>query len=118
VSVNTFFSNVTFLNGTVADVTVAKDTNVVFCRQNWYSQDGFSFPALPNVLQGQGLRWMSESQEKLCQLFGWTSVVVLVFFVLILFGASLTRFIVGLFRGTYKVRHQSTDALMEESFEV
>jgi hypothetical protein len=116
--VDTFFYDVTFLNGTVADVAVAKDTNVVFCRQSWYSQDGFSFPAVPSVLQSQGLRWMTESQETLCRLYGWSSVVVLIFFVLILFGGSLTGFIVGLFRGTYQVRHHSSDALMEKRFEV
>ena len=52
---------------------------------------------------------MTDSQEKLCLLYGWSSLVILVFFVLLVFGGSLVRVTIGIFRGTYKVRLDKLD---------
>ena len=99
------YSNVNFRNGTVANVTNVAEAAVVFCSQSWYSRNGtFRFPAIPTNMQSDDLRWMTDSQEKLCWLYGLSSLVILVFFALLVFGGSLVRVTIGLFRGTYKVR--------------
>jgi len=102
ISVNTDFTNVRFLNNTFGGVSVTS-TSVVFCSQAFYTKaNGLKFPAIPEVMQRQGLIWMTDSQETLCRLYGWSSLVILILFVLLVFGGSLIRYVSGLFRGTYK----------------
>eukprot|EP00542_Grammatophora_oceanica_P010709 CAMPEP_0194043292 /NCGR_PEP_ID=MMETSP0009_2-20130614/14957_1 /TAXON_ID=210454 /ORGANISM="Grammatophora oceanica, Strain CCMP 410" /LENGTH=944 /DNA_ID=CAMNT_0038687459 /DNA_START=167 /DNA_END=3001 /DNA_ORIENTATION=- len=82
-------------------VPVSKDENVLFCDQNWRAMDGLGFPPVPSVLQTGDLRWMTDSQETLSRLYGWSSMVALIAFVVLVFGGTIVSLFVGLYRGNY-----------------
>jgi hypothetical protein len=46
---------------------------------------------------------MSPNQETLVTLYGWTSLVVLIVFVLAVFGGTIVRYSLSWIRGMYKV---------------
>lgn len=87
-------------DGTIIPTTVTQDTEVVFCQQSWLYLDRFPFPPT-SALQPAGLTWMRGSQETLTDVYGWFSLAVLVFFIVFLFGAAITRFLFSWFRGVY-----------------
>ncbi|CAB9497647.1 protease [Seminavis robusta] len=95
------FENVSFLNGTVDTITIDQDTPVYFCSQDIQDFDAaFPFPPTPGI-QPEGLKWMTEAQERICTVFGWTSLAVSVAYV-IYFLKEIRLFVSSLMRPTYK----------------
>lgn len=87
--------------GEEIDVTIEEDKQVQYCSQRFRSVDGFAFPASPDW-QRKGLEWMTDEQETLVALYGWTSVAMVVGFVVYIFGGAIKNFFFGIFRGIYK----------------
>lgn len=85
----------------IREVAVEEDVPVVFCQQSWRYFEGFPFPPTSR-LQPDGLRFMTDSQETLANIYGWTAVAVTVGFVVYFFGAAITRFLLSWFRAVYK----------------
>ena len=86
------------------NVCAHDDGGYSYCNQNFWSAR--VFPPLPRF-QPEDTKWMSESQEKLTSLYGWTSVVVL-----LLATAAFLRNIVfpkirALYESTYEVSNGS-----------
>ena len=82
-------------------VDLDSDLVYKYCLQDLIRTSGRSFPALPQF-QPEGCEWMTEEQEQVTTLFGWTSLGVL--------GIVIFSFIWGwweafrgLFRSTYSV---------------
>lgn len=94
--------NITSGNGNTYEVTVDKgDLSFHFCQQDFFRINGTAnFPAIP-AFQPEGLEWMTEDQEMLTAVYGWTSVAVLGIFALTLMYGWFKAIMI-LFRGTYK----------------
>lgn len=93
-------------NGIIKSTTVAQDWAVEYCCQAWLCSVVFPFPPTSR-LQPPGTAWMDESQETLTGIYGWTSVVALVAFVVIFFGSAITRFFLSWFQGVYRPQGQN-----------
>jgi hypothetical protein len=110
--------------GEPQSITVEQPTNVIACDQDWRANEGFPFPGTANRLQDPGRMWMTSeqvrwwpsqdelrftrtvltrlTQETVANLFGWSSVVLLVVFVATFFGRSIFTFLAGFITKTYK----------------
>eukprot|EP00558_Chaetoceros_sp_UNC1202_P004805 CAMPEP_0197242782 /NCGR_PEP_ID=MMETSP1429-20130617/8423_1 /TAXON_ID=49237 /ORGANISM="Chaetoceros sp., Strain UNC1202" /LENGTH=293 /DNA_ID=CAMNT_0042702873 /DNA_START=334 /DNA_END=1215 /DNA_ORIENTATION=+ len=66
----------------LVDIKSSKDQLYEFCNQNFLSErrESLKFPALPSY-QPVGNHWMSDDQERLTRVFGWSSVGILCFVV-------------------------------------
>lgn len=63
----------------------------------------FRFPPIPSRAQlSSEFRWMTNEQEDLSTIYGYTSLAVLIAFVVFAFGGSIINFIVHFFKGTYR----------------
>jgi hypothetical protein len=71
-----------------------------YCNQNFWSAG--VFPPLPRF-QPKNAKWMSDSQEKLTSLYGWTSVVVLLISVAAFLRNVIIPKIRALYENTYEV---------------
>jgi len=91
--------------GVEKNITVEQDTNMIFCEQKWSKASVFPFPPTPR-LQEEGMRWMTDSQERLTTIYGWTAVAVLCAFVVFFFGSAITNYILSWVRGVYVVKGQ------------
>ena len=100
-----FYPNVVFQSDSrpPENITVTQNAFFSFCDQDQISDPGF--PPTPKIQQG--LKWMSSSQERLTTIYGWTSVVVLLVYIVAIFGASITTFFFSWFRGVYQSHGQS-----------
>jgi len=87
--------------GAEFNVTVEQGLQFQYCSQRFTETENFAFPASPNW-QPDGLEWMTNSQETLVTLYGWTTVAMLVGFVSYLFGGAIKNFFVGIFKGIYE----------------
>ena len=96
------YENVRILNGTVTTINVVEDEAARYCNQQWRAYSGIAFPAGPRW-QENGLKWMTPNQETLTTLYGWTSVVVLVVFVVAVFGGTMVKYTLSWIRGMYQV---------------
>ena len=96
------YDNVMILNGTVTSITVTEDEAFRFCNQHWRAYSGIAFPASPRW-QENGLNWMTPNQETLTTLYGWTSLVVLIVFILAVFGGTMVRYALSWIHGMYSV---------------
>jgi hypothetical protein len=69
----------TTTNGkTIRDVTVGANADSFhYCLQDYFRFGNFTFPALSSW-QPEGGEWMSDEQETVVNIYGWTSVVVVV----------------------------------------
>ena len=81
------------------------DVNYFYCNQDMMHFDPPAFPAIPSN-QPIGGEWMSEDQ-RFAVIFGWTSVVVVVF-VIGIFLNALRRMLAPIFFRVYKVRELLT----------
>jgi hypothetical protein len=89
------------------DVTeVNQDWAVQYCTQSWLGAYVFPFPPTPR-LQPPTLKWMDTSQAQLTTVYGWTAVLAVVVFVVIFFGAAITRYILSWFQGMYRPKGQN-----------
>ena len=91
-----------YQNGTAfgATIVVTQDTPVQFCDQSYSHFEGFIFPPTERI-QRLGQEWMSDSQAVLSNLYGFTALVLVIVYIIILFGASLRNFFLSWFRGVY-----------------
>ena len=96
------YDDVMILNGTTTTITVNEDDAARFCSQHWRSYSGVAFPASPRW-QENGLKWMTPDQETLVSLYGWSSLVVLVVFILTVFGGTMVRYCLSWLKGMYRV---------------
>lgn len=89
-------------SGTMHSATVNLFSNSVYkyCLQDLLRGSGQSFPAIPQF-QTPGSEWMTEDQERVTTLYGWTSVSVLAI-VAVKFLLELYQSFRGLFRSTYE----------------
>ena len=72
----------------------------IYCNQNFFKAR--VFPALPRF-QPKTSRWMSDSQETLTTLYGWTSVGVILVAVVAAFRNLVLPFVRGLYESNYEV---------------
>jgi len=93
-------------DGNIAQQEVTQPTPVVYCDQNWLNWTGVPFPPTSEV-QYEGLTWMRGTQERLTDIYGWSSLAALVAFIVIFFGNSITRFLLSWFRGVLAPESQN-----------
>ncbi|KAG7353426.1 hypothetical protein IV203_002781 [Nitzschia inconspicua] len=104
------YSGVTLADGVLVNegsenagiVVVSQDTEVAFCDQSRSGSDEFWFPATKRV-QGDGpLTWFTNEQARITAVYGWTSVVIVAFLVIYLFGRSAGDLAMFIFTGVYQ----------------
>ena len=71
-TITTLGSNTTY----TVTVDSENDSTFRYCFQDMLRSTGRSFPAIPEF-QPEGGEWMTEDQERVTTLYGWTSVGVL-----------------------------------------
>ncbi|KAL7559500.1 hypothetical protein ACA910_010314 [Epithemia clementina (nom. ined.)] len=95
------YLNVQVLNGTRIDrITVTQDTDFRYCGQSWLETDVFPFPPTSR-LESEDLKYMSDSQRKLVDFYGWTAFVILVLYIILAFGTGVMDWFVSFFKGVY-----------------
>jgi hypothetical protein len=87
-----------------ATVDVNNQYTFRYCPQDLLRTSGRGFPAIARF-QPEGGEWMTEDQERVTTIYGWTSVGV-VAIVLVSFLWGWYQLFRGLFRSTYEVRTQ------------
>ena len=89
-------------DGVSVTVNVSEgDHNYFYCNQDMMHYDPPAFPAIPSN-QPAGYEWMRESQN-FCSVFGWTSLVIVVY-VIGIFLNALRRWLAPIFFRVYEVR--------------
>jgi len=84
------------------DNIVVQNETVRVCNEKKCCQEiGFDFPPIPEVLQSDEFNYMSDDQENISLVYGWTSVGLIVAFAVIAFGGALMKFIKSLFKSVY-----------------
>mmetsp|Transcript_17898 Transcript_17898/g.25239 ORF Transcript_17898/g.25239 Transcript_17898/m.25239 type:complete len:1117 (+) Transcript_17898:610-3960(+) len=63
-------------SGQVEIVPISLGNTYKYCQQEMFRNPGNRFPAIPSS-QPDGANWMTEDQEFITKVFGWTSVAVL-----------------------------------------
>lgn len=98
------------------NVTVdqTSDTVYQYCLQDLLRMPGRSFPALPKF-QPEGGEWMTEEQEQVTTLYGWTSLGILGI-VALSFIWGMWKTAKGLFRSSYEVRDPLYNATASAGF--
>jgi len=91
------FGNVQLLNGQSLDAVRASEQEYFFCNQR-----DIDFPPIP-INQGS-VQWMTQSQETLSRIYGWTSLILLIVYVAVVLGQSLIRSTFSFWKGMYKPR--------------
>lgn len=94
------FQAVTASGLSVAVSVSHSDSNHFWCNQDMMHYDPPAFPAIPSN-QPVGGEWMSESQN-FCAVFGWTSLVI-VSYVILIFLNTLRRWLAPIFFRVYEV---------------
>jgi len=62
----------------------------------------FKWPPVPSLFQSEEFSWMSNDQETLSHIYGWTSCGVVVIFFFVIFGITAIRWFLSLFVGRYE----------------
>lgn len=63
--------------------------------------DDIGFPPVAKV-QGSN-KWMTDGQERLTGIYGWTCLALLIGYIVLVLGGNITRAVLGLVRPVYKV---------------
>lgn len=97
------YEGVSLANGGVLEdpITVENDEFFKFCRQSWRGFDRLPFPPTARQ-QPDDTYWMTDSQETLTGLYGYTAVVFLASYLFFFFGAAGFDYFLSWFRGVYK----------------
>lgn len=91
------FTNVQINNGTtLPSLTTESTEGFYFCNQ-----EDIGFPPIPSV-QGDN-QWMTDSQERLTRVYGWTCLILLILYCVVFLGQRTIRTVLSLVRGVYKV---------------
>ena len=108
-----FFTNVNLTLVSKSEpfnTTVTDPIDYVYCPQSWREVDGISFPPTPRI-QPDDREWMArdgdESTERLIMMYGITSLIYLIVFLLVLFGGATWTFFKSFVRGTYSPNGQN-----------
>lgn len=86
---------------TLADVNLVQDNEVQFCNQNWAGFDGLPFPPTARS-QPNDLKWMTDEQETLANISGYTALASLTVFLLVFFGGTTLSYLFSWIQGVYK----------------
>ena len=94
--------DVTLGTGERTTIRVTDSSLYQTCDQSWEGfEAGFPFPATARLQNGRE-EWMTDDQITLTNIYGWTSLGLLVLFVIVVFGGTIYKTVVGLFRETYR----------------
>lgn len=93
-SSTTEFTNVTINNADPIDVNT---TSVAykFCDQS------VGFPPIPGFIKDSD-KWMTDSQEELTRMYGWTCLVLLIVYIVGVLGEGIVKSVLSLWKGVYK----------------
>mmetsp|Transcript_26866 Transcript_26866/g.41186 ORF Transcript_26866/g.41186 Transcript_26866/m.41186 type:complete len:253 (+) Transcript_26866:134-892(+) len=80
---------------------VSQTKSYSFCNQNFFRLEAFPYPPLPGKQPEDGV-WMTDDQERITDIWGWTSVAVMVSFIMGVFGQSVWIGFRNIFQGIYK----------------
>lgn len=106
------YEGVVLANGDVlADpISVQNDEFFTYCRQNWRGFERLPFPPVARK-QPDDAYWMTDSQETLTNMYGYTAVVFLSGYLIFFFGAAGLDYFLSWFRGVYKPKGATADWL-------
>lgn len=97
------YSQVQLLNGTtVESITVTQDTDVQYCSQSWRDADNFPFPPTSRRLEDEDMKYMTESQRVLTNLYGWTAFVAVFGYLVLVFGSDIVTFALSFVEGVHQ----------------
>lgn len=95
------YANIHFVNGSIVDqLTVTRDVDVQYCSQRWRDSTVFPFPPTERLEPGDA-KYMTDSQRKLVDLFGWTAFFSVVAYSCLVFGADVFSSILSQFKSIY-----------------
>ena len=95
-------TNVSIVNHHIEMFTIAPNsTTYVYCNQNYFASGRFTFPFIP-YWQLEGKEWMTEEQEQVTTIYGWTAAAFIVAIVII-FVYHIAAWFCSYFYGYYKV---------------
>lgn len=98
-------------------ISVTQPTFFKFCGQNWHAFDGLGFPPISGK-QSSDAKWMTENQEVLADIYGWTAVAFLTGFIVLFFGSGIVKYFQSWFRGVYQSRGQKQEIDFSSNAEV
>lgn len=67
--------------------------------QKWSAFDGLPFPPTAKSQPPNGRVWMTESQESLVSVYGWTACAILIGYVVLFFGSNILVYVRSWFQG-------------------
>ena len=114
------YTNVTISSNLVEDpqtIPVTQPTFFKFCGQNWRAFEGLGFPPISGK-QSSDAKWMTENQEVLADIYGWTAVAFLTGFIVLFFGSGIVKYFQSWFRGVYQSRGQKQEIDFSSNAEV
>lgn len=97
----TGMKDVQFGNGELGTINLTQESVVVFCDQSWRGFNGFLFPPTADK-QPDNSRWMTDSQESLTNIYGYTSLAFLVGFIVLFFGNAIKNYVKSWVMGVYE----------------
>jgi len=92
----TEYNNVQLLDSTVTTIETSAEP-FYFCNQQVLD---IGFPPVPDK-QGSN-KWMTDGQETVSRIYGWTCVVLLALYVVGVLGQGIIRAVLSLVKGVYK----------------
>jgi len=93
---NLVFPNVVLNDGTTLTNLEASNEGFYFCNQELNY-----FPPVPEEIKGTD-KWMTESQEQLTTVYGWTVVAFLVLYIVMVLGRRIILTAISFVRGVYE----------------
>lgn len=90
------FTDVTLLNGVRLDTVEASNEQFYFCNQ-----DEIGFPPVPAKQDSN--KWMTDEQEKLTKIYGWTCFWLLILYCVFILGGRTIFTALSIVKGVYKV---------------
>ena len=114
------YTNVVIASKLIAEpqtITVDQSEYVKFCGQNWRAFVGLGFPPVADK-QPSDSKWMTEEQELLSDIYGWTSVAFVAGFIALFFGSGIIKYFQSWFRGVEKDRGQKQEIDFSSNAEV
>ena len=110
------YTNV-MIAGDLETISVTQQQYVKFCGQNWRAFVGLGFPPVADK-QPSDAKWMSEDQELLTDIYGWTAVAFVAGFITLFFGSGIIKYFQSWFRGVEKDRGQKQEIDFSSNAEV